>query len=162
MKKLLIVLILFFSYASYSQTAEEYFDIAYDKAENGDYYGAIADYNKAIELDPDNGGAYYNRGWSKNKLKEFVDCYNYEENSLFQINKDFTMFSHTTEGMKSSYYINSSKYNETMKSYEFEVVSDVGNKYTFFFSEENKRVSIMGGVEDDKLYIINFKVKAIF
>ena len=53
MKKLLIVLILFFSYDAYSQTAEDYFDRAYDKDENGDYYGAISDLNKAIELNPD-------------------------------------------------------------------------------------------------------------
>ena len=71
MKRLLIVLILFFSYATYSQTAEEYFDIAYDKAENGDYYGAIADLNKAIELDPNDAKAYYNRGLSKGNLKDY-------------------------------------------------------------------------------------------
>ena len=65
MKKLLIVLILFFSYASYSQTAKEYFNIAYDKAENGDYYGAIADYNKAIELDPNSAINYDNRSVAK-------------------------------------------------------------------------------------------------
>jgi len=52
------------------QTAEEYFYSAYYKADNGDYYGAIADYNKAIELDP-GAGAYYNRGISKNSLKDY-------------------------------------------------------------------------------------------
>ena len=36
-----------------------------------DYYGAIADHTKAIELDPDYASAYYNRGIAKGNLKEY-------------------------------------------------------------------------------------------
>ena len=68
MKKLLIVLILFFSYTTYSQTAKEYFNSAYDKEENGNFNGAIADYTKAIELNPDDASAYNNRGILKEEL----------------------------------------------------------------------------------------------
>ena len=68
MKKLLIVLILFFSYDAFSQTAKDYFDRAYDKSKNGDNYGAIADYTKAIELDPDYARAYNNRGLVKKNI----------------------------------------------------------------------------------------------
>ena len=77
MKILLIPLILFFSYDAFSQfirfpestlsTVKDYSDRAYEKEENGDYYGAISDLNKAIELDPDFDVAYYNRGFSKIK-----------------------------------------------------------------------------------------------
>jgi tetratricopeptide (TPR) repeat protein len=35
-----------------------------------DYRGAIADYSKAIELDPNYSDAYYNRGLSKLKLNQ--------------------------------------------------------------------------------------------
>ena len=42
-----------------------YFNRAYDKAENGDHYGAISDYTKAIEIDPSYGLAYSNRGYTK-------------------------------------------------------------------------------------------------
>ena len=70
MKKYLLVLILFFSYDAFSQTAEEYFDRAYDKVENGDYYGGIADYTKAIELNPNDAIAYFNRGVAKNRLED--------------------------------------------------------------------------------------------
>ena len=52
MKKLLIVLILFFSYTTYSQTAEEYFERGLEKAQNGDYYGALSEFNKGIKLWP--------------------------------------------------------------------------------------------------------------
>ena len=50
-------------------TAEEYFYSAYDKANQKDYYGAISDYTKAIELNPNDANAYNNRGSSKDDLK---------------------------------------------------------------------------------------------
>ena len=53
------------------QTAEEYFYSALNKANLKDDYGAIADFTKAIELDPDDAVAYYNRGNSKRKLKDY-------------------------------------------------------------------------------------------
>ena len=51
-----------------SQTAEEYEKNAKAKFYNDDYYGAIADYTKAIELRPDYASAYYNRGAVKSSL----------------------------------------------------------------------------------------------
>ena len=38
------------------------------KFDEGDYRGAIADYSRAIELNPDYANAYYNRGIAKSKL----------------------------------------------------------------------------------------------
>ena len=35
-----------------------YFNSAYDKAQKGDYYGAISDYTKALEINPNDGDAY--------------------------------------------------------------------------------------------------------
>ncbi len=46
-------------------SAEEYFNRAFEKYEAKDYSGAIADYDKAIELDPQNAFAYYNRGTAR-------------------------------------------------------------------------------------------------
>ena len=48
-----------------------YFNRAYDKAERGDNYGAISDYTKAIEIDPNDAEAYYNRGNAKSDLKDY-------------------------------------------------------------------------------------------
>jgi len=45
-----------------------YFNRAYDKAERGDHYGAISDYTKAIEIDPNNKIAFKNRGISKENI----------------------------------------------------------------------------------------------
>ena len=55
------------------QTAEEYFYSAYNKEKAGDYYGAIADYNKAIEINP-NDAAYNNRGLAKYNLDDFYNA----------------------------------------------------------------------------------------
>ena len=45
-----------------AESAIFYFNRAIDKRDEGDYYGAISDYNKAIEINPNYAFAYYNRG----------------------------------------------------------------------------------------------------
>ena len=53
-------------------TAEEYFYRAYEKSDKGDYYGAISDYTKAIEINPNDADAYNNRGVAKYDLKDYM------------------------------------------------------------------------------------------
>ena len=48
-----------------------YFNRAFDKAENGDYYGAISDYTKVIEINPNDSTSYYNRGLAKHNLEDY-------------------------------------------------------------------------------------------
>ena len=67
MKKLLFILLLIPLF-SISQTAEDFFNNGTEKANLKDYYGAIADYTKAIELNPDDAYNYYERGFSKEDL----------------------------------------------------------------------------------------------
>ena len=55
----------------YARDNSYYFNRAFDKEERGDHYGAIADYTKAIEIDPKKDKAYYNRGIAKTKLKDY-------------------------------------------------------------------------------------------
>ena len=57
-----------FSQASQSISADTYFIRGYEKAELGDYRGAIADYTRAIRLKPDDALAYLNRGVAKVQL----------------------------------------------------------------------------------------------
>lgn len=52
-------------------TAEEWFNSAYNKGESGDYQGAIADYNQAINIKPDHALAYNNRGNAKSDLGDY-------------------------------------------------------------------------------------------
>ncbi|MBK8482774.1 MAG: tetratricopeptide repeat protein [Saprospiraceae bacterium] len=49
----------------YSQTYEVYYIKGNSKAKLQDYGGAIADFTKAMELNPDFSAAYNNRGISK-------------------------------------------------------------------------------------------------
>jgi len=55
-----------------SMTAGDFLTIANTKYKHRDYYGAIADYAKAIELDPKNVDAYYYSGLAKVNLHNFV------------------------------------------------------------------------------------------
>ena len=75
MKKLLFTLALLISFSSFGQTSEQYLKIGDEKQENGDNYGAIAAYTKALELTTTNLQvfvvSYNNRGKSKASLKDY-------------------------------------------------------------------------------------------
>jgi len=68
MKNVFFIFLLFWSSNACSPTAQEYLDRGVAKGKLGDHRGAIADFNKLIELDPGDASAYYNRGVSKHKL----------------------------------------------------------------------------------------------
>ena len=48
-----------------------YFKRGVEKQNKGDSYGAISDFTKAIEINPQDADAYNNRGWIKEKLKVY-------------------------------------------------------------------------------------------
>ena len=54
--------------------AIKYFDSAKIKYDRVDYTGAIADLDKAIELDPNYALAYTNRGLAKAHLKQYSEA----------------------------------------------------------------------------------------
>ena len=71
MKKLFLTITLLICFSSFGQTAKEYSNKGVDKFLSGDYSGSITEYNKAIEINPNNSDIYYNRGASKSKLKNY-------------------------------------------------------------------------------------------
>ena len=71
MKKLFLTITLLICFSSFGQTAKEYSNKGVDKFLSGDYSGSIIEYNKAIEINPNNSDIYYNRGASKSKLKDY-------------------------------------------------------------------------------------------
>jgi tetratricopeptide (TPR) repeat protein len=70
MKKLLFLL-LFIPLVSVGQTSNEYYKMGYEKSLSKDYSGAINDYTKSLELNPNSSPAYYNRGLVKYRIKDY-------------------------------------------------------------------------------------------
>jgi len=74
--------------------------------------------------------------WDANQEK-WTDCSSKNEyNSLFIVNKDETMITHTISELKSAYYVKSSEYSEEDADnglFSYSVTSDVGNDYLINF-----------------------------
>ena len=90
--------------------------------------------------------------------KAFDICSGYNEKGLFEVNERETMIVHTINNITSTYYVKQSSYDEAYKSSVYEVVSDVGNYYTFIFDAKNELVKILR--RDDTL--IMFYIKSVF
>lgn len=105
---------------------------------------------------------YYREYCTWNDFTEsYSRCEGDKEASLFVMNDKETMFTHTTESIKSTYYINDKEYDESNETYIYFVTSDVGNKYIYVFDPGNKEVRIL--IEkNDEFVIVRFYVKAIF
>ena len=92
----------------------------------------------------------------------YSNCTGYDDHSLFEINKNETMFDHTTESLSSSYYIKSREYDAKNEVYSYQVISDVGNKYYYMFDPNNKQVRALYTTKDGKYNLVIFTVKAVF
>jgi len=68
----LIIFCIFITILAYSQTAEDYFNSGIAKNQLQDYRGAIQDFTKAIELNPNFTVAYFSRGIAKIGLAQKV------------------------------------------------------------------------------------------
>lgn len=92
--------------------------------------------------------------------KNFNNCTNKPgEASLFELNANKTMFTHTTSTMTSRYYVQSKKFDSQYKLYTYEVVSDVGNKYTFYVpAGDSGNLSIFKDL-GNKSYMLKHHIK---
>jgi len=54
-------------------TVESFWKAAIEKFQNGQYQSAYDEIQKAIEIDPNNGVLYYNRGTMKNQLRNYKE-----------------------------------------------------------------------------------------
>jgi hypothetical protein len=77
--------------------------------------------------------------WNDSK-EDWVITSEDENATLFEFNKEFTMFKHTTSNISSTYYIKSSSYDKYKERYELSITSDVGNKYTMIIDIANKNL----------------------
>ena len=74
MKKLLLLL-LFIPLLSFAQTQSDYLDKGDAKSDSGDYYGAIYEYTKAIELGDFYPPALVNRALAKAKIGDLSSAF---------------------------------------------------------------------------------------
>ena len=103
--------------------------------------------------------------WNEYKDTWEDDCNPFEYNCLFVMNKDETMFVHTTETMKSTYYVKKSRSTQEEEDeglFTYDVVSDAGNKYYFIFDMANKEVKTITEDENGSSILIRYYVKSIF
>ena len=56
-------------------TAIEYFEKGFEAGNNGNHKAAIEYFSKAIELDPNNAEAYFNRGNAKFNLSNYTGAF---------------------------------------------------------------------------------------
>ena len=89
------------------------------------------------------------------------DCDYFENHCLFEMNDAETMFIHTTEKMKSTYYVKE-KLSGKDNQFTYNVVSDVGNEYFYIFDIKNKEVKAITEDENGNSVLIRWYVKAIF
>jgi len=103
--------------------------------------------------------------WNEYKETWENDCNSFEYNCLFVMNKDETMFVHTTATIKSTYFVKKSRYTQEQADenfFAYDVVSDVGNEYYFIFDMANKEVKTITKDENGNSILIRYYVKSIF
>lgn len=81
-----------------------------------------------------------------------------DEASMFVVNPAWTVFEHTTPAMKSTYYVQSSKKDGDVYSYE--VKSDVGNNYTFQVDLKNSKMDIIGKNSEGRWFVRRWHFKS--
>ena len=75
------------------------------------------------------------------KEKEEWETDSFGENfGFFEFNKDFTILKYTAASSTAAYMIKSYKYDDEYDQYEFDIVSDVGNKYLMIFDVKNNNL----------------------
>lgn len=99
--------------------------------------------------------------WNEYKDTWEDDCNPFEYNCLFVMNKDETMFVHTTAAMKSTYYVKEKLSGED-NQFTYKVVSDVGNEYYYIFDVKNEEVKAITEDENGNSILIRWYVKSIF
>tara|TARA_B100001250_G_scaffold386622_1_gene383313 strand:- start:4 stop:420 length:417 start_codon:yes stop_codon:yes gene_type:complete len=104
--------------------------------------------------------------WRPSDSKWEKKCNGGEDNSLFVMNEDLTMMTHTTSNLTSTYYVQEHRSSqEDIDNYLFtyDVISDVGNEYYLIIDgkhDEIKMVSTNG--EESTWFMTRWYIKAIF
>ena len=74
----------------FGQTAEDYKNKGLSKYKSGDYNGAIEEFTKSIELDPDYSEAYFRRGLFKDWFNDLSGAI-VDFNKAIKLDPDFAL-----------------------------------------------------------------------
>lgn len=94
--------------------------------------------------------------WDNNK-KEFFNCNTQGEKSIFELNSDETIISHTTNTMKSQYYIREKTFENNANTITYVTKSDVGLDRNFVMDEGKNYIHIVME-QDSKVYAVSFHI----
>lgn len=103
--------------------------------------------------------------WNESKSEWVLESIDKESSTFFDFNKDETMFTHTTKDLKSSYVIKSEDHEKDTEIWTFEIVSDVGNKYTMILdlTPDFKNIRFAGiDKETGRSFLVRHSIKAIW
>lgn len=101
--------------------------------------------------------------WNEEKNDWVFDTQNKNEATFFDFNKDMTMVKHTTPTMTSNYLIKSEvMMDKNRKKYEFDVMSDVGNKYHAIIDVTNNNIRFIGTSSDVGSFMVRHQIKRIW
>lgn len=100
--------------------------------------------------------------WSDSQAKWIFVSQDPESSTLFDFNKEITMFKHTTESISSSYYVKSSSSDKEKGILELDVVSDVGNKYHVVVDPINKNIRLVGTDKNGTSFLVRHTIKKLW
>lgn len=109
--------------------------------------------NLSISTNQTQYGVYENEDVNINKTVETA--------TLFKFNANLSQFQHTNETISSTYFINSKEYDDEDGIWTLEVVSDVGNKYTYLINLTTKTITAVI-FEDDGIRVVIFQIKSFW
>jgi len=88
--------------------------------------------------------------WDEKK-GEFIQYAEETVSSMFELNDEETMFTHTTPDMTSTYYIKGREFDDEKEVWTYKVLSDVGNKYIYIFDPKHNQIRALMTVNADKV-----------
>src|SRR5690606_29947236 len=84
-----------------------------------------------------------------------------EELTFFEFNKQLTMFKHKTPTITSAYTINSTNEDKENMRWDFDIMSDVGNKYLMILDLKNNNIRFIY-TKNGATYLVQHSIKKLW
>lgn len=133
------------SFAALGQTTEDYLESGIIKQKQQDFGGAIKEYNKAIEVDTNNAGAYYSRALCKIALNDSTSAMN-DLMLVIKLDPEFV----TAYYARAYLFLTSKKYSEALLDLDKVIDLDptLTGAMTFRGLTKEKAGDLKGACED--------------